>query len=91
MRICVRIRLDGGKEDAVMVDQLQRSIINERSLSASLNVRQVGALCSYLAQVDRCVLCRICSQCSYLALVDILIRQCPSTFTKVQSQYILKS
>jgi hypothetical protein len=49
-KLVKRIRLDGAKEDAVIVDQLQRSIINERSLSAALNVRQVGALCSYLAQ-----------------------------------------
>ena len=45
-----QLRLDGAKEDAVVVDQLQRSIINLRSLSSSLTVRQVGGLCSYLAQ-----------------------------------------
>ena len=49
-KLIKRIRLDGAKEDGVMLDQLQRSIINERALSSSLNVRQVGALCSYLAQ-----------------------------------------
>ena len=45
-----QVRKDGAREGAVVVDQLQRSIINCRPLSSSLTVRQVGALCSYLAQ-----------------------------------------
>ena len=49
-KLIKQVRADGAKEDAVVVDQLQRSIINLRALSSSLTVRQVGMLCSYLAQ-----------------------------------------
>ena len=45
-----QLRADGAKAEAVAVDQLQRSIINLRSLSSSLTVQQVGRLCSHLAQ-----------------------------------------
>jgi hypothetical protein len=37
-----QLRQDGAKEEAVAVDQLQRSIISTRALSSCMTVRQVA-------------------------------------------------